>query len=216
MGSCTFGLVFSNLLPFFIACPNQLFRNSFNFYRYNLFLCLLEPVIECRVWNIVANAERVDGNSIGLTLGFVEEPQSFLSSFKFSTKVCERDMLVNTPILEAYVSEIDVGRKTEITQVNIGIEVAGQISVAETTHGMNRRIIVSYIARQAEHPVERVRSRQYGSIVMNVSTVNERPDEVSILNIIVVNHRIMLQLVLENGRKSGFLYLTGIIQERIE
>ena len=84
--------------------------NSFNFYRYNLFLCLLEPVIECRVWNIVANAERVDGNSIGLTLGFVEEPQSFkiffakhnLSSFKFSTKVCERDMLVNTPILEAY------------------------------------------------------------------------------------------------------------------
>ena len=84
--------------------------NSFNFYRYNLFLCLLEPVIECRVWNIVANAERVDGNPIGLTLGFVEEPQSFkiffakhnLSSFKFSTKVCERDMLVNTPILEAY------------------------------------------------------------------------------------------------------------------
>lgn len=114
------------------------------------------------------------------------------------------------------VSEIDVGRKTEITQVNIGIEVAGQISVAETTHGMNRRIIVSYIARQAEHPVERVRSRQYGSIVMNVSTVNERPDEVSVLNIIIVNHRIMLQLVLENGRKSGFLYLTGIIQERIE
>ena len=112
MGSCTFGLVFSNLLPFFIACPNQLFRNSFHFYRYNLFLCLLEPVIECRVWNIVANAERVDGNSIGLTLGFVEEPQSFkiffakhnLSSFKFSTKVCERDMLVNTPILEAYVN----------------------------------------------------------------------------------------------------------------
>ena len=76
-----------------------------------LFLCLLEPVIECRVWNIVTNAERVDGNSIGLTLGFVEEPQSFkiffakhnLSSFKFSTKVCERDMLVNTPILEAYL-----------------------------------------------------------------------------------------------------------------
>ena len=111
MGSCTFELVFSNLLPFFIACPNQLFRNSFNFYRYNLFLCLLEPVIECRVWNIVTNAERVDGNSIGLTLGFVEEPQSFkiffakhnLSSFKFSTKVCERDMLVNTPILDGYL-----------------------------------------------------------------------------------------------------------------
>ena len=77
-----------------------------------LFLCLLEPVIECRVWNIVANAERVDGNSIGLTLGFVEKPQSFkiffakhnLSSFKFSTKVCERDMLVNTPILDGYKS----------------------------------------------------------------------------------------------------------------
>ncbi|WP_329772431.1 hypothetical protein, partial [Bacteroides fragilis] len=41
---------------------------------------------------------------------FVEEPQSFkiffakhnLSSFKFSTKVWERNMLVNTPILEAY------------------------------------------------------------------------------------------------------------------
>ena len=40
----------------------------------------------------------------------VEEPQSFkiffakhnLSSFKFSTKVWERTMLVNTPILEAY------------------------------------------------------------------------------------------------------------------
>ena len=26
-----------------------------------------------------------------------------LSSFKFSTKVCERDMLVNTSILEAYL-----------------------------------------------------------------------------------------------------------------
>lgn len=114
------------------------------------------------------------------------------------------------------VSEIDVGRKTEITQIDIGIEVAGQISVAETTHGVNRCIIASYITRQAEHPVERMRSRQYGSIVMNVSTVYKRPDEVSVLNIIVVNHRIMLQLVLENGRKSGFLYLTGIIQERIE
>ncbi|WP_219915875.1 hypothetical protein, partial [Phocaeicola faecicola] len=42
--------------------------------------------------------------------GLVEEPQSFkiffakhnLSSFKFSTKVWERNMLVNTPILEAY------------------------------------------------------------------------------------------------------------------
>ena len=56
------------------------------------------------------------------------------------------------------VSEIDVRRKTEITHIDIGIEVADQISVAETTHGMNRRIIVSYIARQAEHPVERVRS----------------------------------------------------------
>ncbi|WP_418795765.1 hypothetical protein, partial [Phocaeicola plebeius] len=46
-----------------------------------------------------------------LTLGFVEEPQSFkvffakhnLSSFKFSTKVRERAILVNTPILEVYV-----------------------------------------------------------------------------------------------------------------
>lgn len=110
MGSCTFGLVLSNILMCIVALE-QLFRNTFHFYRYNLLLCLLEPVIECRVWNIVANAERVDGNSIGLTLGFVEEPQSFkiffakhnLSSFKFSTKVCERDMLVNTPILEAYV-----------------------------------------------------------------------------------------------------------------
>ena len=110
MGRCTFRLAFSNIL-FFIACLDQLFRNTFHFYRYNLLLCLLEPVIECRVRNVVANTERVDGNSIGLTLGFVEEPQSFkiffakhnLSSFKFSTKVCERDMLVNTPILEAYL-----------------------------------------------------------------------------------------------------------------
>lgn len=76
MGSCTFGLVLSNILMCIVALE-QLFRNTFHFYRYNLLLCLLEPVIECRVWNIVANAERVDGNSIGLTLGFVEEPQSF-------------------------------------------------------------------------------------------------------------------------------------------
>ena len=26
---------------------------------------LLEPVIECGVWNVVTNAERVDGNSFG-------------------------------------------------------------------------------------------------------------------------------------------------------
>ncbi|WP_304251926.1 hypothetical protein, partial [Phocaeicola plebeius] len=47
---------------------------------------------------------------LGLTLGFVEEPQSFkiffakhnLSSFKFSTKVWERNMIVNTPILDGY------------------------------------------------------------------------------------------------------------------
>ena len=46
-----------------------------------------------------------------LPLSLVEEPQSFkvffakhdLSSFKFSTKVWERTMLVNTPILEAYL-----------------------------------------------------------------------------------------------------------------
>ena len=45
-----------------------------------------------------------------VTIGFVEKPQSFkiffakhnLSSFKFSTKVWERAMLVNTPISEAY------------------------------------------------------------------------------------------------------------------
>ena len=63
-------------------------------------------------WNVVANAERVDGNSIGFALGLVEEPQSFkiffakhnLSSFKFSTKVWERNMLVNTPILDGYKS----------------------------------------------------------------------------------------------------------------
>ena len=97
IGRYTFGLLFSNIL-FSIACLDQLFRNTFHFYRYNFLLGLLEPVIECRVWNIVANAERVDGNSIGLTLGFV-------ASFKFSTKVCERDMLVNTPILEAYYKE---------------------------------------------------------------------------------------------------------------
>lgn len=114
------------------------------------------------------------------------------------------------------VPEIDIGRKAEIAHINIGIKVSGQISITEITHGMNRRIIVSYITRQTEHPVKGVRSRKYGSIVMNVSTVNKRPDEISILNIIVVNHRIMVQFVLENGRKSGFLYLTGIIQERIE
>ena len=75
--------------------------------RYNLLLCLLEPVIECRVWNVVTNAERVDGNSFGFALSLVEEPQSFkvffakhnLSSFKFSTEYGERTLLVNTPIL---------------------------------------------------------------------------------------------------------------------
>ena len=110
MGRCTLGLVFSNIMLLFIACLDQLFRNTFHFYRYNLLLCLLEPVIECSVWNIVANAERVDGNSFGFAFGLVEEPQSFkiffakhnLSSFKFSTKVWERAMLVNTPILEVY------------------------------------------------------------------------------------------------------------------
>ena len=110
MGSFTFGLVFSDILLFFIACLDKLFRNTFYFYRYNLLLCFLEPVIECSVWNIVANAERVDGNSFGFAFGLVEEPQSFkiffakhnLSSFKFSTKVWERAMLVNTPILEVY------------------------------------------------------------------------------------------------------------------
>ena len=67
--------------------------------RYNLLLCLLEPVIECRVWNVVTNAERVDGNSFGFALSLVEEPQSFkvffakhnLSSFKFSTEVWGKD-----------------------------------------------------------------------------------------------------------------------------
>ena len=128
MGSCTFGLVLSNILMCIVALE-QLFRNTFHFYRYNLLLCLLEPVIECRVWNIVANAERVDGNSIGLTLGFVEEPQSFkiffakhnLSSFKFSTKVWERTMLVNTPILEAYqhtaVFTTHIGKITDIIKM---------------------------------------------------------------------------------------------------
>lgn len=77
MGRCTLGLVFSNIMLLFIACLDQLFRNTFHFYRYNLLLCLLEPVIECSVWNIVANAERVDGNSFGFALGLVEEPQSF-------------------------------------------------------------------------------------------------------------------------------------------
>ena len=111
MGSCSLGIPLSNILMC-IAALDQLFRNTFNFYRYNLLLCLLEPVIECRVWNVVANAERVDGNSIGFALGLVEEPQSFkiffakhnLSSFKFSTKVWERNMLVNTPILDGYES----------------------------------------------------------------------------------------------------------------
>ena len=59
MGSCTFGLVLSNILMCIVALE-QLFRNTFHFYRYNLLLCLLEPVIECRVWNIVANAEQLE------------------------------------------------------------------------------------------------------------------------------------------------------------
>ena len=70
------------------------------------------PGIECGVRNVVANTERVDGNSFGFALGLVEEPQSFkiffakhnLSNFKFSTKVWERAMLINTPILDAYPS----------------------------------------------------------------------------------------------------------------
>lgn len=108
MGICMFRLVFSNILLLFIACLDQLFWNTFHFYKYNLLLCLLEPVIECRVWNVVANAKRVDGNSF--EFGLVEESQSFkiffakhtLSNFKFSTKAWEKAMLVNTPILEAY------------------------------------------------------------------------------------------------------------------
>lgn len=77
---------------------------------HNILLCLLEPAIECGVWNIIANAERVDRNYLGFAFGLVEESQSFkvffakhnLSSFKFSAKVRERAMLINTPILDAY------------------------------------------------------------------------------------------------------------------
>lgn len=76
MGRCTFGLVFSNIL-LFIACLAQLFRNIFHSYRYNLLLRLLEPVIECCVWNVVANTERVDGYSFGFTLGLVNDSQLF-------------------------------------------------------------------------------------------------------------------------------------------
>ena len=40
-----------------------------------------------------------------------------LSSFKFSTKVCERDMLVNTPILEAYIYLKELFKKTNFNNV---------------------------------------------------------------------------------------------------
>ena len=84
------------VLPFCLS--ESALRNSFNFYQVQPFLCLLEPVMGVDVWNIVTNAERVDGNSIGLTLGFVEETQSFkifslniiFQVFKFSTKVWEK------------------------------------------------------------------------------------------------------------------------------
>ena len=60
----------------------------------------------------VVNAERVDENSFGFALGLIEEPQYFkvffakqnLSNCKFSMKVKERAMLVNTPILDAYTN----------------------------------------------------------------------------------------------------------------
>ena len=105
MGRCTLGLIFGSILMCIVTL-DQLFRNAFHLYRYNLLLRLLEPVIECRVWNIVVKAERVDGNSFGFALGLVEEPQPFkiffakhnLSNFKFSTKVWKRAILVNTPI----------------------------------------------------------------------------------------------------------------------
>ena len=54
MGRCTPGLVFGSILMCIVAL-DQLFRNTFHLYRYNLLLCLLEPVIECSVWNIVAD-----------------------------------------------------------------------------------------------------------------------------------------------------------------
>lgn len=114
--------------------------------------------------------------------------------------------------IDDFVSEIDIGRKTEIPQIDIGIEVARQVTAAEIAHGVDRRIVVSYIARQTERPVERVRGRQYRPIVVDVPAVGERLDEIGILCIIVVDHRIMLQLVLKDGRKPRFLYLSGIIQ----
>lgn len=61
-----------------------------------------------------AKTEWVDGNSFGFAFNLVEESQSFivfcakhnLLSFKFSTKVWERAMLVNTPIFDAYKQTI--------------------------------------------------------------------------------------------------------------
>lgn len=114
--------------------------------------------------------------------------------------------------IDDFIPEIDIRRKTEIPQIDIGIEVARQVTATEIAHGVNGRIVVSYIARQTERPVERVRGRQYRPIVVDVPTVGERLDEIGILCIIVVDHRIMLQPVLEDGRKPRFLYLAGIIQ----
>lgn len=82
--------------------------------------------------------------------------------------------------IDDFVSEIDIGRKAEIPQIDIGIEVAHQVTVAEIAHGVNVRIVVSYITRQTERPVERVRGRQYGPIVVDVPAVCERLDEIGI------------------------------------
>lgn len=112
--------------------------------------------------------------------------------------------------IDDFVSEIDIGRKAEIPQIDIGIEIARQVTAAEFAHGVDRRIVVFYIARQTKRPVERVRGRQYRPIVVDVPAVGERLDEIGILCIIVVDHRIMLQLVLEDGRKPRFLYLAGM------
>lgn len=42
--------------------------------------------------------------------------------------------------IDDFVSEIDIGRKAEIPQIDIGIEIARQVTAAEFAHGVDRRM----------------------------------------------------------------------------
>lgn len=45
--------------------------------------------------------------------------------------------------IDDFVSEIDIERKAEIPQIDIGIEIARQVTAAEFAHGVDRRILIS-------------------------------------------------------------------------